>query len=89
MRSRCSGPPAASRIGTGQALVRSSGFFNQDIRATLDVFLADRVQSADVASAVVVVRALGISRAVRTRPLAHPTGPFGYEPRPPCRQCLA
>jgi hypothetical protein len=73
--------PAASRIGTGQALVHASGLVNQDIPATLDVFLADRVQPADVASAVVLVKAAGLSRAVRTRLLAPATGPIGYELR--------
>ena len=73
--------PAASRIGTGQAVVRASGLLNQDIPATIDVFLADPVQSADVASAVVVIGAAGLSRAVRTRLLAPATGPIGYELR--------
>ena len=88
VRVRCTGAalttgkcPAASRIGTGQAVVSTSGLINQDIPATLDIFLADRVQPADVASAVVVVGAAGLSRAVRTRLLAPPTGPFGYELR--------
>ena len=73
--------PAASRIGTGQAVVHASGFLNQDIPGTLDVFLADPVQAGDVASAVVVVSAAGLSRAVRTRLLAPATGPVGYELR--------
>ena len=88
VRVRCTGTaltdgkcPAASRIGSGQAVVRASGILNQDIPATLDVYLADRIQSADVASAVVVISAIGISRAVRTRLLALPTGAFGYELR--------
>lgn len=88
VRVRCTGSalmdgtcPAASRIGTGQAVVRASGFLNQDIPATLDVYLADRLQSSDVASAVVVISAVGLSRAVRTRLLAPPTGAFGYELR--------
>lgn len=88
VRVRCTGSalttgkcPAASRIGTGQAVVSTSGLINQDIPATLDVFLADRVQSADVASAVVVIGAAGLSRAVRTRLLAPTTGSFGYELR--------
>ncbi|HEV7804714.1 MAG TPA: hypothetical protein VGO80_02765 [Solirubrobacteraceae bacterium] len=73
--------PAASRIGTGQAVVRASGFLNQDIPATLDVFLADPVEPADVASAVVVMHAVGVSRTVRTRLLAPASGPVGYELR--------
>jgi hypothetical protein len=73
--------PAESRIGTGQAVVHASGLLNQDIPATLDVFLADAVQPGDVASAVVLVKAAGISRAVRTRLLAPTTGPVGYELR--------
>ncbi len=88
VRVRCTGAaltsgkcPAASRIGGGQAMVKASGFINQDIPATLDVFLADRVQAADVASAVVVISAVGLSRAVRTRLLAPPSGAFGYELR--------
>jgi hypothetical protein len=84
----CTGPaltsgacPADSRIGTGQAVVFATGLLNQDIPATLDVFLADRVQPGDVASAVVVIKAAGLSRAVRTRLLAPATGPVGYELR--------
>jgi hypothetical protein len=73
--------PAASRIGTGQAVVRASGLLNQDIPATLDVFLAARVQPADVASAVVLITGAGFSRAVRTRLSAPATGPVGYELR--------
>jgi hypothetical protein len=73
--------PAASRIGSGQAVVHASGLINQDIPGTLDVFLADPVQAGDVASAIVVVSAVGVSRAVRTRLLAPATGPFGYELR--------
>jgi hypothetical protein len=73
--------PAASRIGTGQAVVRASGLLSRDIPATLDVFLADPVESADVASAVVVMSAVGVSRGVRTRLLAPATGPVGYELR--------
>jgi hypothetical protein len=72
---------ATSRIGSGQAIVRTSGFLNQDIPATLDVFLAAPVQAGDFASAVVVISAVGLSRAVRTRLLAPATGPFGYELR--------
>ena len=85
---RCSGTaltsgkcPAKSRIGTGQAVVSTNGLLNQDIPATIDVFLAAPVQSADVASAVVVISAVGLSRAVRTRLLAPATGRFGYELR--------
>ncbi len=88
VRVRCTGIaltdgkcPAASRIGSGQAVVTASGLLNQDIPATLDVYLADRVQPADVASAVVVISAVGLSRAVRTRLVAYPTGRFGYELR--------
>ena len=73
--------PAKSRIGTGQAVVSTSGLLKQDIPATIDVFLAAPVQSADVASAVVVISAVGLSRAVRTRLLAPATGRFGYELR--------
>lgn len=85
---RCAGPaltsgdcPEHSRIGTGRAVAHAGGFLNLDIPATIDVFLADRVQSADVASAVVVVRAAGISGVVRTRILALAGGPIGYEVR--------
>jgi hypothetical protein len=84
----CTGPaltsgacPAASRIGTGQAVVHASGLVNQDIPATLDVFLADPVQPGDVASAVVLISGAGVSRAVRTRLLAPTSGPIGYELR--------
>ena len=73
--------PAKSRIGTGQAIVTTRGLLNQDIPATIDVFLADRVQPSDVASAVVVFGAVGASRVVRTRLLAPATGPVGYELR--------
>jgi len=73
--------PAASRIGLGQAIVHVSGFVNQDVPATIDVFLADPVQAGDVASAVVLVSGAGLSRAVRTRLLAPATGPVGYELR--------
>jgi hypothetical protein len=73
--------PAKSAIGTGQAVVQASGLLNQDIPATLDVFLADPVQAGDVASAVVLVKAAGLSRAVRTRVLAPATGAVGYELR--------
>lgn len=73
--------PAASRIGLGQAIVHASGLVNQDIPATLDVFLADPVQAGDVASAIVVISGAGLSRAVRTRLLAPATGPIGYELR--------
>ncbi|MEA2221212.1 MAG: hypothetical protein QOJ35_3838 [Solirubrobacteraceae bacterium] len=73
--------PAASRIGSGQAVVHASGFLNQDIPATIAIFLADPVQPGDVASAVVVISAASLSRAVRTRLVAPPTGPFGYELR--------
>jgi hypothetical protein len=85
---RCAGPavtsgdcPAESRIGSGQAVVHASGLINQDIPATLDVFLADAVQPGDVASAVVLIRGAGLSQAVRTRLLAPATGPIGYELR--------
>ncbi|HTN22384.1 MAG TPA: hypothetical protein VL120_00230 [Solirubrobacteraceae bacterium] len=73
--------PAESRIGKGQAIVHASGLINQDIPATLDVFLADPVQPGDVASAVVLISGAGLSRAVRTRLLAPATGPIGYELR--------
>ncbi len=73
--------PAQSRIGTGQAVVSATGLLNQDIPATLDVFLADPVQPTDVASAIVLIKAAGLSRAVRTRLLAPATGPIGYELR--------
>ena len=73
--------PAQSRIGSGQAVVHAGGFLNADIQATIDVFLADRVQPADVASAVVVVSAAGLSGVVRTRILALAGGPVGYEVR--------
>jgi len=69
--------PAASRIGKGQAVVH----VNQDVPATIDVFLADPVQAGDVASAVVLISGAGLSRAVRTRLLAPATGPIGYELR--------
>ena len=61
--------------------MHASGFINQDISATLDVFLADPVQPGDLASAVVLISGAGLSRAVRTRLLAPPTGPIGYELR--------
>ncbi|HUR85198.1 MAG TPA: hypothetical protein VMY78_07625 [Solirubrobacteraceae bacterium] len=85
---RCSGDavtsgacPAKSRIGSGQAVVHASGLVNQDIPATLDVFLADPVQAGDLASAVVVISGAGLKRAVRTRLLAPSGGPIGYELR--------
>ena len=85
---RCSGAalttgdcPAQSRIGSGQAVVHVSGFLNLDVPATIDVFLADRVQPADVASAVVVIKGAGASGVVRTRLLALAGGPIGYELR--------
>lgn len=61
--------------------MHASGLINQDIPATLDVFLADPVQPGDVASAVVLVSGAGVSRAVRTRLLALTSGPIGYELR--------
>jgi hypothetical protein len=73
--------PAESRIGSGEAVVHASGLIDQDIPATIDVFLADPVQPADVASAVVLIKGAGVSRAVRTRLLAPATGPIGYELR--------
>ncbi|MDX6680233.1 MAG: hypothetical protein QOG94_272 [Solirubrobacteraceae bacterium] len=73
--------PVQSRIGVGQAVVRTSGFLNRDIPATLDVFLGDAVAPGDVASAVVVISAAGLSGTVRTRLLAPATGPVGYELR--------
>lgn len=73
--------PASSRIGTGQAIVHAGGFVNQDIPATLDIFLAGPVQAGDLASAIVVISGAGLSRAVRTRLLAPATGPIGYELR--------
>ena len=73
--------PAKSRIGSGQAIVGATGLVNQDIPATLDVFLAQRVQAGDLASAVVLIKGAGLSRAVRTRLLAPASGPIGYELR--------
>ncbi len=73
--------PAKSRIGSGQAVVAASGLLNQDIPATLDVFLAGPVQQGDFASAVVLIRGAGLSHAVRTRLLAPANGPIGYELR--------
>ena len=73
--------PAESRIGSGQAVVHASGLLNQDIPATLDIFLADGVEPTDVASAVVVIKAASLSDTVRTRLLAPATGPVGYELR--------
>ncbi len=73
--------PAASRIGSGDTAVRASGLLNADIRAGIDVYLADPVQAGDVASAVVVLSAFNVTKAVRTRVLSHATGPFGYELR--------
>jgi hypothetical protein len=73
--------PAESRIGSGQAVVHASGLLNQDIPGAIDVFLADPVEAADVASAVVLISGAGLSRAVRTRLVAPATGPIGYELR--------
>jgi hypothetical protein len=73
--------PAASRIGSGHAVVSTSGFLNQDIPATIDVFLGDPVQAGDLASAVVVFGAVGATRVARTRLLVPATGPVGYELR--------
>jgi hypothetical protein len=73
--------PAASRVGSGSALVHASGFVNADIPATIAVFLADPVQAGDLASVVLRVDAVGQSRTVRARLLALPSGPIGYELR--------
>jgi len=73
--------PEASRIGKGQALVHASGSINVDIQATIDVFLADPVQAGDLASAVVVLRAAGMSGAVRSRLLTLTDPAFAYELR--------
>ena len=71
--------PAASRIGSGSALVHASGLVNADVPATIAVFLADPVQAGDLASVVLRVEAIGQARAVRARLLALPSGPIGYE----------
>lgn len=71
--------PAASRIGSGSALVHASGLLTADIPATIAIFLADPVQAGDLASAVLRVDVGGESRAVRARLYALGSGPFGYE----------
>jgi hypothetical protein len=73
--------PAASRIGSGQALAHASGLLNADIPATIAIFLAKRVAAGDLASVVLRVDAGGASRAVRARLIALPAGPLGYELR--------
>ncbi len=86
VRSRCDAShasigdcPASSRIGSGQALVRATGFINADIPGTISIFLADRVRAGDLASVVLRVDAAGSSRAVRARLIAPRTGPLAYE----------
>jgi hypothetical protein len=71
--------PAASRIGGGQALVHASGLINTDVPATIDVFLAESVQSGDLASVVLRVNVGNQSKAVQARLRAPATGPIGYE----------
>ncbi len=73
--------PEASRIGSGRALAHATGLINADIPATIEIFLADRVQSGDLASVVLRVDAGDSSRAVRARLLALRGGSFGYELR--------
>jgi hypothetical protein len=85
---RCSGPaittgacPAASRIGHGAAVAHAGGIVNQDIPATIDLFLAAPAQSGDLAGVVLRVMAIGAAKAISARLLARPSGPFGYELR--------
>jgi hypothetical protein len=73
--------PAASRIGSGQALVHLSGLLTADVPASIAIFLADPVDAGDLASVVLRVDVGGQSRAVRARLVALPAGPFGYELR--------
>lgn len=73
--------PAASRIGHGAALAHASGLLNQDIPATIDLFLAAPVQPGDLAGVVLRVTALGASKTIGARLLARSSGPFGYELR--------
>ena len=40
--------PAASRIGSGRALVRAGGLLVANLPATIDVFLAERVEPSDL-----------------------------------------
>ena len=79
--------PAASRIGTGQAIVTASGAFvpggSQDFTASIELFLGAAAQRGDVAGVVVVVRepttgqrGTGTGRIVRLA-----SGPYGYELR--------
>lgn len=71
--------PAASRIGSGQALAHASGLINTDITATLDVFLAQSVQAGDLASVVLRLTFGNQTKAVQARLRAVATGPVGYE----------
>jgi hypothetical protein len=71
--------PPASRIGSGSALAHASGLVNADIPATIDIFLADRVQAGDLASVVLRLTVGNQTKAIRARLLALPSGPFGYE----------
>jgi hypothetical protein len=73
--------PEASRIGSGSALAHASGLLNQDIPATIAIFLADRLRPGDLASVVLRVDVGSQSRAVRARLLAPRSGPLGYELR--------
>jgi hypothetical protein len=70
--------PSASSIGSGEALVHTSGFVTADIRAALSVFLAAPLQAGDFASVVLRVDVAGTSRAVRARLVKLASGPFGY-----------
>jgi hypothetical protein len=71
--------PAASRIGSGQALAHASGLINTDIPATLDVFLAQSVQAGDLASVVLRLTFGNQTKAIQARLRAVATGPVGYE----------
>jgi hypothetical protein len=73
--------PAASRIGNGRAVASATGIFLADVPATVDLFLADRVQAGDLASVAMKVTAFNSSRTVVARLIAPPTGPYGYELR--------
>lgn len=71
--------PAASRIGSGHAVVHASGLIVEDFPVTIDVFLADPVAPTDLASVVLRVTVAGKVRGVRARLFALPSGAFGYE----------
>ena len=85
VRRRCAGEaassgncPSASSIGSGQAMVHTSGFVTADVPVALAVFLGDPMQAGDLASVVLRVTVAGASQALRARLIKLASGPFGY-----------